>query len=244
MKAPRVEPYEASYYSIEELAELWQAARGTDIEPAIVLASMYGFRRGEICGLKWDMVNFNARIIHIFETRTQAKGEVTKGTKNKSSKRTMPMMEFVYDYLKQLKAKQDLQKDFMGDAWLDKGYVVSYPDGKEPSISNFNKMMNRVLKKNELRHIRFHDLRHSVATYLLELGIPIAEVSAWLGHSSIETTAKVYAHVNFGMRINAAKTLDKVLGYKGKIVDDKPLTIEAVVHDFFELAISPDGSGS
>ena len=236
IKAPRVEPYEASYYSIEELAVLWKAAIGTDIEPAIILSTVYGFRRGEICGLKWNMVDFRSKSIRIFETRTQSKKEVTKKPKNNPSKRTMPMMEFVYDYLHQLKAKQDQQRVYMGNSWIDNGYVVSYPDGKEPSVSNFNKMMTRVLKKNGLRHIRFHDLRHSIATYLLEIGVPISDVSAWLGHGSVETTARIYAHVNFGMRLNTAKTLDKVFGYTKQVTEEKPLTIEGVIRDLFELA--------
>ena len=236
IKAPKVEPYEASYYSIEELAELWEASRGTDIESAIILATLYGFRRGEVCGLKWDMINFRARSIRIFETRTQSKKEIIKGPKNKSSKRTMPMMDFAYDYLMRLKAKQDQQREFMGNSWIDSGYVVAYPDGKQPSVSNLNKMMNRLLEKHGLRHIRFHDLRHSIATYLLEIGVPIADVSAWLGHGSVETTAKVYAHVTLGMRLNTAKALDKAFGYTTQITEEKPLTIESVIRDLFELS--------
>ena len=236
IKAPKVEHYEASYYSIEELAALWKAAIGTDIEPAIILATLYGFRRGEVCGLKWDMVDFRAKWIRIFETRTQSGMEITKGPKNKSSKRTMPMLDFTYDYLLRLKAKQEQQREFMGEGWIDSGYVVVYPDGKQPSVSNFNKMMTRLLERHGLRHIRFHDLRHSIATYLLEIGVPIADVSAWLGHGSVETTAKVYAHVTPGMRLNTAKTLDKAFGYTKQAEEEKPLTIESVIRELFELA--------
>ena len=236
IKAPKVEQYEADYYSIEELAALWKAAIGTDIEPAIILATLYGFRRGEVCGLKWDMVDFRAKWIRVFKTRTQSKKEITKGTKNKASKRTMPMLDFTYDYLLRLKERQDQQKAFMKDSWVNSGYVVVYPDGKPPSISNFNKMLTRLLQKHGLRHIRFHDLRHSIATYLLEIGVPISDVSAWLGHGSVETTAKVYAHVTPGMRMNTAKTLDRVFGYTKQIEEEKPLTIEGVIRDLFELA--------
>ena len=136
----------------------------------------------------------------------------------------------VYQFIE----SQDEKQEFMGDCWIDRGYVVSYFDGREPSISNFNKMMTRLLEQNGLRHIRFHDLRHSIATYLLEIGIPITDVSAWLGHSSVQTTAKVYAHVNFGMRMNTAKTLDKIFGYSNTAEEDKPLTIEAIIRELFE----------
>ena len=79
--------------------------------------------------------------------------------------------------------------------------------------------------------VRFHDLRHSVATYLLELGIPIEEVSAWLGHSSIATTAKVYAHVNIGIRKNAATKMDALLGYKP--TENQATAIEQVLSQLF-----------
>ena len=73
-----------------------------------------------------------------------------------------------------------------------------------------------------------------MATYLLELGIPIEEVSAWLGHSSIAVTSKVYAHVNIGTRRNAARRLDKLMGFES--AEQEQPKIELALFDLFELS--------
>jgi Site-specific recombinase XerD len=78
--------------------------------------------------------------------------------------------------------------------------------------------------------------RHSVATYLLEIGIPIEEVSAWLGHSSIATTAKIYAHVNIGIRKNAAKTMDRLLGFEAP--PEQTENIETVLSNLFQSLLN------
>lgn len=66
----------------------------------------------------------------------------------------------------------------------------------------------RLLAENKLPHIRFHDLRHSVATYMLSMGVPIAEISAWLGHKSVSTTSNIYAHITDDMCIATARWMD------------------------------------
>jgi integrase len=110
----------------------------------------------------------------------------------------MPLMGAVAEYLQRLLRQQEEQKAFCGNSWVDNGYIIADKLGRPITFGRLHKNYKRILKVNNLPDIRFHDLRHSVATYLLEIGIPIEEVSACLGHSSIATTAKVYAHVNIG----------------------------------------------
>jgi len=64
-----------------------------------------------------------------------------------------------------------------------------------------------------MRPIRFHDLRHNIAINLLIMGVSMEEVSAWVGHSSISTTEKGYAHITVAMRRRAAGVLDQFMGY-------------------------------
>ena len=217
VKPPKDSPenkFVAQWLTFEEITTLWKAAKSDIAFPAIFLTSIYGFRRGEICGLKWPLVRFDRRIMQIFETRTRSNREITKGTKNKPSRRSMPIMEAVEQYLRLLQMQQEEYREFCGDSWKDNGYVVANETGGPLSFNIIQKHYKKLLKQCGLPDVRFHDLRHSVATYLLEIGIPIEEVSAWLGHSSIATTAKVYAHVTIGIRRNAAKTIDKMLGFK------------------------------
>jgi len=236
VKPPKDSPdkkFVPQWLSFEEITQLWMVSKCDIAFPAIFLTSIYGFRRGEVCGLKWPLVRFDRRIMQIFETRTRSNREITKGTKNKPSRRSMPIMEAVEQYLRLLQMQQEERREFCGDSWVDSGYVVANETGSALSFNTIQKHYKMMLKKCGLPDVRFHDLRHSVATYLLEIGIPIEEVSAWLGHSSIATTAKVYAHVTIGIRRNAANTLDKMLGFKETDRQKSKESIEQALSEMF-----------
>ena len=130
------------------------------------------------------------------------------------------MMRAVELYLTRLKQRQEEQREFCGNSWTDSGYVVVDELGVPVSFARILKYYKRALQQAGLPEVRFHDLRHSVATYLLEMGTPIEEVSAWLGHSNIAVTAKIYAHVNMRFRINAARSLDRMMGFE--TIEQKP----------------------
>lgn len=72
----------------------------------------------------------------------------------------------------------------------------------------------KVLKKNNLRHIRLHDLRHSCASLLLANGIPMKEIQDWLGHSDYNVTANTYSHLDFSMKVQSAEKISAALGKK------------------------------
>ncbi len=69
----------------------------------------------------------------------------------------------------------------------------------------------RIVKKADVGHVRFHDLRHASATYLLRAGVPVQMVSQRLGHSRTSTTTDIYAHVLPGMGRAAAEALENVM---------------------------------
>lgn len=71
------------------------------------------------------------------------------------------------------------------------------------------------LKKNELRHIRFHDLRHACASLLLnkgkQNGITLKDIQVWLGHSDFATTANTYSHLDANSKTDSLDTLSRVV---------------------------------
>ena len=69
----------------------------------------------------------------------------------------------------------------------------------------------KLLEKNNLRHIRFHDLRHSCASLLLANDVPLKQIQEWLGHSDIGTTANIYSHLDYKSKITSANVMDNIL---------------------------------
>ena len=73
----------------------------------------------------------------------------------------------------------------------------------------------KLLEKNGLRRIRFHDLRHSCASLLLANGVPMKQIQEWLGHSDFSTTANVYAHLDYNSKLSSADAM--VNGLRGAL---------------------------
>ena len=72
-----------------------------------------------------------------------------------------------------------------------------------------------LLEKNDMRHIRFHDLRHTCASLLLKNGVPMKQIQEWLGHSDFSTTANIYAHLDFNSKLDSAQAM--VMGMSGAL---------------------------
>jgi len=89
--------------------------------------------------------------------------------------------------------------------------VFSYPDGRPLDPSTVTHTFSKVLKEAGLPHLRFHDLRHSHASFLLGAGVNVKVVSERLGHASVAFTLDTYAHVMPGMQESAAEELDRFL---------------------------------
>ena len=96
----------------------------------------------------------------------------------------------------------------MGADFKDSGLVFSQEDGSAYRPESLTRMWRRFLKKYNLKDIRFHDLRHSCATALLEAGVDPKTVQSRLGHSDITMTLNIYAHCTQSMDRNAAQKLD------------------------------------
>ena len=71
-----------------------------------------------------------------------------------------------------------------------------------------------ILKKNNLKHIRYHDLRHSCASLLIANGVSLKEIQDWLGHSDYGTTANIYSHLEYSAKVNSANKIAEKLKLK------------------------------
>lgn len=209
---PKVQQYVGNYYNAEQAAALIEAIRGDPFEPVILLTLFYGLRRSEVLGLKWAAVDFEEGRIHIQNTVVQSKVVVEKErTKNKKSRRTLPLIPEMERYLRRLKQEQRENQLLMGAGYVRNDFVCKWPDGLPFRPDVVSRGFRRLLKRHHLPDIRFHDLRHSCASLLLARGFQLKEISEWLGHSDIGTTGNIYGHLEYQSKMRLADGMGELL---------------------------------
>jgi len=173
------------------------------------LAAATGCRRGELLALRWgDIVNGRATIARsLTQTRDVLK---FKGTKTEKP-RTVKIPASAFATLEVHRARQDeFRTRFGPDYRTDLDLIFANPDGtllKPDSISAAVSLLFRRLKLP--KGASLHSLRHTHTSHLLDDGVPIAVISARLGHSSIRTTQEIYAHMIHGQDDEAADRWDE-----------------------------------
>ena len=220
VERPRKDRFTASFYDGNEVNRLFQAARGTPLELPVMLAAFYGLRRSEVVGLKWDAIDFENKTIAIRHTVTACaeKGRrievAADTTKTASSRRTLPLVPAFQTKLAALKEQQEKNRILCGRSYCADylGYVLVDAMGNRLKLSYISTAFPALLKRNGLRPIRFHDLRHSCASLLLKNGVPMKQIQEWLGHSDFSTTANIYAHLDAGSKLTSAQAMEKGLG--------------------------------
>lgn len=217
---PKAERYLASFYDKDEMNELFELVLGTKLEVPVMLAAFYGLRRSEVLGLKWDAIDFENNTISIKHTVTSCTidGKVTTiaqdTTKTKSSMRTLPLVPVFKEKLLSLKQEQEDNRRLCGRSYCREyiGYLCVDELGNRLSPNYLSTAFPKLLQKNGLRAIRFHDLRHSCASLLLANGVPMKQIQDWLGHSDFSTTANIYAHLDFNSKLSSAEAMIAGLG--------------------------------
>ena len=214
-KTPKqTEKCKAEFLNKEQIKKLLDYLKDTSIYLPTYLCTVYGFRRSEVLGLKWHNIDFENETIWIRETLQQStKGisgqtNYTSETKTDSSNRTLPMIPKVKQLLLEQKERQERNREFLKSGYIESDYVCTFDNGKELTPNYLTKKFHLLVKKqNEFPQIRFHDLRHSVASNLLNDGFTTVQVAEWLGHSSSTTTLKFYAHIDKTSKMAIANSL-------------------------------------
>lgn len=220
VEKPKKEQFIATYYNKAQLNELFVAIKDTPIKIPVLLASYYGLRRSEALGIKWDAVDFDNKTIIIRHTISQTKVDGTlqivaeDKTKNQSSYRTLPLIPEIEEILLEEKINQEYNKKLFKKSYLNtEGYVCVNADGSLLKPDYVSHKFNQILKDNNLKPIRFHDLRHSCATLLLSNKVSMKDIQIWLGHSSYNTTANIYTHVDIESKQISANVIGNALNF-------------------------------
>ena len=212
---PKRNDYQPVFLDAEELQRLFQVVKGTRLELPVLVAAFYGLRRGEVCGLKWDAIDFERGTITIKHTVTsiqvdgKTKMYAQDSAKTKSSMRTLPLVGSFAEYFREVKAAQELNKQVCGNCYNYEydGYVFVDELGDLMKPDYLTAYFPQYIQKHGLKRMRFHDLRHSCASLLLANGVPLKQIQDWLGHSDFSTTANIYAHLDYSSKLSSAQAM-------------------------------------
>ena len=209
-------------YNMQELNQLLKIIKNDVIEIPVLLATYYGLRRSEAVGLKWSAIDFDNDCLYINHTVVQVSGCANKlvegklvakdRTKSIHSNRKLPLYKEVKDALLEKKRQIELNKQLLrggyNQNYLD--YVCVKDDGDIIKPNHITHRFLKIIRRNKLKEIRFHDLRHTIATELNANGVDLKAIGEFLGHGNLSTT-KRYAHPDERIKQNVMETYEKLI---------------------------------
>lgn len=167
-----------------EQARAFLAAARADRLCAAWLLTLYGLRRGEVCGLRWSDVDLEARLITITSTRVVVNGKViTKAPKSDNGIRALPLDDGAVAALTAVHDRQVLEHLEAGDAYEESGYVVTDELGRPVHPDWYSDEFRRLREAAGLPAIRLHDGRHTANSLMAAAGVPPHIRAAWCGHT-------------------------------------------------------------
>ena len=188
--------------------------RINDIGLSMLEASLMQMDVGPLFGLFLQsfFIGITMRILSIDGKKVLVQADRAK---TKSSLRTLPLVPPIRDRLLMLKGQQDTYRRLCGKSYNRDylGYLCVDEIGNIIRPNYVSEQFPKLLEKNGLRPIRFHDLRHSCASLLLANGVPMKQIQEWLGHSDFSTTANIYAHLDYASKLSSAQAMLEGLGY-------------------------------
>jgi len=211
---PRVPRHEIEPLTPEQARRLIEAAAEDRLRALWVTALATGLRQGELLALRWEDVDLDGRkTLRVRHTLARVDGKLKLlEPKTDRSRRSVSLPEVVVTALRAHRTRQRMERLVAGSRWQDTGHVFATTIGTPIEAARVTRSFALALERAGLHHIRFHDLRHAAATFLLAQGMTLEDVKNQLGHSSIVLTSNTYGHVLERRQREVAAAMDAVLG--------------------------------
>lgn len=210
-EAPRLATRERTYLDAAQCRQLIEGTRDDRLHGLWVLAVTTGMREAEMLGLEWESVELDSGQIHVRQTLQRVEGEwQLRPTKTAKSRRSIPLPSVTVSALRQHRVRQLEERAKAGK--LGDGLVFVTATGRPVHGENLTKLLYVHLERLGLPKVTCHDLRHSAATVLFSMGVPLPVISHILGHSSIRITHDLYVHRVPELSRDAADLMQKALG--------------------------------
>lgn len=213
VELPTWEPATVYPWSSAEALAFLAAAADDPLFPAFVFLLLYGMRRGEVLGLRWQDIDLDSQMIHVRQQIQRVRGDLHIGpVKTRAGSRDLPLLGLARNALTRRRDRQEADRANLGSAWADTGLVFTTRTGRPVEPRNLVRSFIRICEDNGIRKIRLHAIRHTTASLLKDLGVPARDAQIILGHAHVSTTQQIYTHVDEAARLAALSRLNKLLG--------------------------------
>lgn len=209
-------------FTLNEQLKFIEAIKGNDLEMLFITALDTGLRQGELFALTWNDIDLRNKVVYVNKTFKRVKntdtGEyenIIQTPKTKKSIRVVPLPAHLIDKLKQYEIQQKELRIKVANLYEDNNLVFCNCFGRYLDSGNVLKKFKKILKDNDIPIRKFHDLRHTYATRLFELGEDPKTVQVLLGHSNISITLDTYTHVLDSLKDNAISKLNDLYNKVG-----------------------------
>jgi integrase len=246
-KAPQLDEKEVEPYGIDEIQRLLDVAGGRRNSARWALALALGLRQGESLGLRWEDVDLGHGVLRVRRSRLRpkyahgcggtcgrkpgycAQRQITRAAagkvKSKAGRRTIGLPPQLVALLRAHRAEQERERERAGQLWRDEGWVFASPAGQPLNPNTDYHGWKGLLKEAGLREARLHDARHTAATVLLLLDVPVRTVMSLMGWSSADMAAR-YQHVTDTIRQDVARQVDGLIWQaRGTAADDGTIPV-------------------
>lgn len=215
---PCTDRYCGNFISTDQFEIILNKVKNTDLYTPVFLAGTMGLRRSEVLGLRLSDINFETQTMCIQHTVVKCIKDhkitlmFSDVPKTRASRRTLPLPSGVLRYLKELRRRQcdnytahrdKYSREYLKYICVDDMGLIVKPDDLSVGFGRIMAEMNF--------HCRFHDLRHTCASLLVQHGVELKSVSIWLGHSSIAVTSDIYTHLTYREKLKVAETIDEYM---------------------------------
>lgn len=206
VELPTYERGDVQPWTAQEANRFLSAVRADPLQAAFVLLVLYGLRRGEVLGLRWQDADFARNEIRVRQQVLRVGGELRQGpVKTKAGRRDLPLLIIARTALLFQRSAQRANKS-MGHNDL----IFTTSSGLPIEPRNLARSFRRICEQHGLRVIKLHHLRHTAATLLKDQGVPARDAQLILGHANISTTQEIYQHGSAETRRAALQQVEQL----------------------------------
>ena len=208
VELPEWRPGPVRPWTADEARRFLAACKPDPLYVAFVLLVLYGLRRGEVLGLRWQDIDFEAGTIRVEQQLQQVGGQMHLGpVKTQAGRRKLPLLKLARDALQAQAKTQARYRAEMGSAWPRTDLIFTTRTGRPVGPRNFVRSFRRICEANDIRLIKLHHVRHTVASLLKALGVPARDAQIILGHSRLAVTLEIYTHTDDEAQLDALTRL-------------------------------------